>query len=272
MTARFFAPPRSSARGWPSTTSASAELLVGLYRKGTGEPTITWPQLVDEVLCVGWIDGVRRGIDERSYSIRITPRKARSNWSAVNVRRYGELDAEGRVLPAGRAAWERREDAARRSTPTSASTRPSTPSRRPASAPCPRRGRSSARWRRPTGAPRCTGWSARSGPRRRERRLTQLIEDSGRRAGRSEGMPAEPPRVDLGASGERTRDMKLTVTGATGLIGSRLVRALKARGDEVTVLSRNPAKAREALGVDAVALGPDGRPRARRGPRPAATR
>jgi len=54
---------------------------------------------------------VRRGIDERSYSIRITPRKARSNWSAVNVRRYAELDAEGRVLPAGRAAWERRDDA-----------------------------------------------------------------------------------------------------------------------------------------------------------------
>jgi uncharacterized protein YdeI (YjbR/CyaY-like superfamily) len=54
---------------------------------------------------------VRRGIDDRSYSIRITPRKAKSTWSAVNVRRYGELDSEGRVLPAGRAAWERRDDA-----------------------------------------------------------------------------------------------------------------------------------------------------------------
>ena len=66
--------------------------------------------------------------------------------------------------------------------------------------------------------------------------------------------------MNLGATGERTRDMKLTVTGATGLIGSRLVRALKARGDEVTVLSRNPAKAREALGVDAVAWDPTAGP------------
>ncbi len=107
----FFASPEELRAWLAEHHERETELLVGLYRKGTGEPTSTWPQLVDAVLCVGWIDGVRRGIDERSYSIRITPRKARSNWSAVNVRRYAELDAEGRVLPAGRAAWERRDDA-----------------------------------------------------------------------------------------------------------------------------------------------------------------
>lgn len=109
--AHFFATP-AELRAWLAEHhETESELLVGLYRKGTGEPSITWPELVDELLCAGWIDGVRRGIDERAYSIRITPRKARSNWSAVNVRRYLALEAEGRVLPAGRAAWERREEA-----------------------------------------------------------------------------------------------------------------------------------------------------------------
>lgn len=107
----FFASPEE-LRGWLAAHhETDSELLVGLYKKGAGEPTITWPQLVDEVLCVGWIDGVRRGIDERSYSVRITLRKAKSTWSAVNVKRYGELESEGRVLPAGRAAWERRDAA-----------------------------------------------------------------------------------------------------------------------------------------------------------------
>lgn len=109
-TARFFSSPEELRAWLAAHHEIEAELLVGLYKKGAGEPTITWPELVDEVLCVGWIDGVRRGIDERSYSIRITPRKAKSTWSAINVKRYGELEAEGRVLPAGRAAWERRED------------------------------------------------------------------------------------------------------------------------------------------------------------------
>ena len=109
--ARFFASPEELRAWLEAHHETETELLVGLYKKGAGEPTISWPQLVDEVLCVGWIDGVRRGIDERTWSIRITPRKAKSTWSAINVKRYGELEAEGRVLPAGRAAWERRDDA-----------------------------------------------------------------------------------------------------------------------------------------------------------------
>jgi uncharacterized protein YdeI (YjbR/CyaY-like superfamily) len=104
----FFASPEGLRAWLAEHHTTESELLVGLHKKGTGEPSITWPELVDEVLCVGWIDGVRRTIDERSYSVRITPRKARSTWSTVNVRRYGALDAAGRVLPAGRAAWKRR--------------------------------------------------------------------------------------------------------------------------------------------------------------------
>ena len=71
---------------------------------------MTWQESVDEALCFGWIDGVRRGIDADSYSIRFTPRKTRSTWSAVNIKRVGELIAEGRMTPAGLAAFEARTD------------------------------------------------------------------------------------------------------------------------------------------------------------------
>jgi uncharacterized protein YdeI (YjbR/CyaY-like superfamily) len=71
---------------------------------------MTWPESVDQALCFGWIDGVRRRIDDSSYTIRFTPRKPRSTWSAVNVKRMKELSDEGLVAPAGRAAFERRAD------------------------------------------------------------------------------------------------------------------------------------------------------------------
>ena len=71
---------------------------------------MTWPESVDQALCFGWIDGVRRRIDDTSYSIRFTPRKPRSTWSAVNVKRMGELIDEGLVAAAGLAAFERRTD------------------------------------------------------------------------------------------------------------------------------------------------------------------
>ena len=86
------------------------ELLVGYYKKGSGKPSITWPESVDEALCFGWIDGIRRGIDDESYSIRFTPRKASSHWSSVNIKRVAELEKEGRMRPAGRAAFERRSE------------------------------------------------------------------------------------------------------------------------------------------------------------------
>src|SRR5438309_9759011 len=88
--------------------TTQTELLVGFYRRGSGRPSITWQELVDEELCFGWIDGVRQGIDQVSYSNRITPRKPRSTWSAVNIARAQELIRLGRMHPAGLEAFERR--------------------------------------------------------------------------------------------------------------------------------------------------------------------
>ena len=106
----FFATP-DEFRAWLQEHHATeSEVLVGFHKKGSGRPSITWPQSVDQALCVGWIDGVRRRIDDASYSIRFTPRKARSTWSAINVRRVAELAADGLVHPAGIAAFERRSD------------------------------------------------------------------------------------------------------------------------------------------------------------------
>lgn len=104
----FFATPAAFRRWLEKHHESERELLVGFYKTGSGRPSITWPQSVDEALCFGWIDGVRRRIDDESYSIRFTPRRPTSIWSAVNVKRMGELVAEGRVRPAGLAAFERR--------------------------------------------------------------------------------------------------------------------------------------------------------------------
>ena len=106
----FFA-TAAELRHWLEENHATAnELLVGFYRRGSGKPSITWQELVDEELCFGWIDGVRKGIDEVSYSNRITPRKPRSTWSAINIARAKELIALGRMHPAGLKAFERRTD------------------------------------------------------------------------------------------------------------------------------------------------------------------
>jgi uncharacterized protein YdeI (YjbR/CyaY-like superfamily) len=88
--------------------TTQTELLVGFYKRGSGRPSITWQELVDEELCFGWIDGVRQGIDEVSYSNRITPRQPRSTWSAINIARAKELIRLGRMHSAGMAAFERR--------------------------------------------------------------------------------------------------------------------------------------------------------------------
>ena len=110
MKPRFF---RASAdfRRWLEKNHANAaELLVGFHKVASGKPSITWPQSVDEALAFGWIDGVRRRIDDTSYSIRFTPRRPSSIWSAVNIKRVGELTAAGRMRPAGLAAFERRSE------------------------------------------------------------------------------------------------------------------------------------------------------------------
>jgi uncharacterized protein YdeI (YjbR/CyaY-like superfamily) len=106
----FFATP-SEFRAWLERHHAtSRELLVGFYKKGSGRPSITWPEAVDQALCFGWIDGVRRSIDETSYSIRFTPRKPTSNWSAINIARVKELGASGLMRPAGLTAFRHRSD------------------------------------------------------------------------------------------------------------------------------------------------------------------
>ena len=108
MDITFFERPEQF-RAWLEAHHASeSELRVGFYKKGSGKPSITWPESVDQALCFGWIDGVRKGIDESSYMIRFTPRKARSIWSAVNIKRVEELTALGLMRPAGLRAFEQR--------------------------------------------------------------------------------------------------------------------------------------------------------------------
>ncbi|MBA2241470.1 MAG: YdeI/OmpD-associated family protein [Chthoniobacterales bacterium] len=107
----FFATP-AEFRDWlEKHHQTNAELWVGFYRKASGRPSITWPESVDEALCVGWIDGIRKGIDETSYMIRFTPRKRTSTWSEVNIGRVAELTRRRRMQPAGLKAFERRLEA-----------------------------------------------------------------------------------------------------------------------------------------------------------------
>ncbi len=105
----FFATP-SLLRAWFETYhSWKQELWVGFHKKGSGKPSVTWPEAVDEALCFGWIDGVRKSLDEDSYVIRFTPRKPGSAWSAINTKRANELKQLGRMHPAGEAAVQKRD-------------------------------------------------------------------------------------------------------------------------------------------------------------------
>ena len=106
---RFFATP-SAWRAWLEENHAEAEeLWVGLYKRDSGRPSITWPEAVDGALCFGWIDGLRKGVDAISYKIRFTPRKPGSIWSAINTRRVAELMSAGRMRPAGQKEFEQRD-------------------------------------------------------------------------------------------------------------------------------------------------------------------
>ena len=109
MSATFFATPPDFRRWLEKNHDKATELLVGFHKKGSGKASITWPESVDEALCFGWIDGVRRSIDEESYSIRFTPRRARSIWSNVNTKRFAELTQQGRIHPSGLEAFKRRD-------------------------------------------------------------------------------------------------------------------------------------------------------------------
>jgi uncharacterized protein YdeI (YjbR/CyaY-like superfamily) len=108
--ATFFATPAEFEAWLESNHGQALEHWVGFHKKGSGLPSMTWPEAVDEALCFGWIDGVRKSIDEKSYVIRFTPRKSRSTWSAVNIKRVPELIAEGRMRPAGLRAFAARSE------------------------------------------------------------------------------------------------------------------------------------------------------------------
>jgi uncharacterized protein YdeI (YjbR/CyaY-like superfamily) len=99
-------------RAWLMKNAASkTELSVGFHKKSSGKPGITYKEAVDQALCFGWIDGVRRSLDESRYTGRFTPRQAKSIWSAVNMARVAELERQGLMQPAGLAAFERRDPA-----------------------------------------------------------------------------------------------------------------------------------------------------------------
>jgi uncharacterized protein YdeI (YjbR/CyaY-like superfamily) len=111
MTPTFFEKPSEFRKWLKANHKKETELIVGFYKVDSGKASITWPQSVDEALCFGWIDGVRTSIDEDSYKIRFTPRKAGSIWSAVNIKKMEALTTQGLMQPAGLAAFEKREEA-----------------------------------------------------------------------------------------------------------------------------------------------------------------
>jgi uncharacterized protein YdeI (YjbR/CyaY-like superfamily) len=108
MKAKFFSSP-FNFRNWLEQNHADAkELWVGFWRKDSGKQSITWPESVDEALCFGWIDGIRKRIDSESYKIRFTPRRVQSYWSKINIGRMEELTRAGRVRSAGIKAFKQR--------------------------------------------------------------------------------------------------------------------------------------------------------------------
>lgn len=117
----FFATP-AAFRSWLEANHATkSELLVGFYKTSSGKPSLTWSESVDEALCFGWIDGRRTGLDDEAYTIRFTPRKATSVWSAINVAKIATLREAKKLRPAGEAAFAKRTDEKTYSTQTFAS-------------------------------------------------------------------------------------------------------------------------------------------------------
>lgn len=107
-----FFPSAVAFRAWLSEHHAERDVLwVGYWKKATGRPSLTWEESVDEALCFGWIDGLRKRVDDDAYTARFTPRREVSTWSRRNLERYDALSAEGRIEPAGSAAYAARTEA-----------------------------------------------------------------------------------------------------------------------------------------------------------------
>jgi uncharacterized protein YdeI (YjbR/CyaY-like superfamily) len=191
---QFFSSPDELRDWFDANHATAAELWLGQHRKSTGRPTIAWSEAVDEALCVGWIDGVRYSLDDERFAQRFTPRRKGSNWSAINVQKVADLTAQGRMRPAGLAAFEQRtpektgiysyeREAAALSDSESAALK-----------------RNAAAWadweRRPSSYRRAvTHWIASAKkPETRARRLQTLIEDS------AAARPVAPLRPRRGAN------------------------------------------------------------------------
>jgi len=110
MKPTFFKTQADFRRWFEKHQQSTKELLVGFYKKSSGRPSITWPESVDEALCFGWIDGIRRSLDDISYTIRFTPRRSTSIWSSINIKRAQELIDQGLMRPAGLDAFQARRE------------------------------------------------------------------------------------------------------------------------------------------------------------------
>ena len=110
MSATFFETPAAFHAWLVAHHESEEELWVGYYKKGTGLLSMTWPESVDEALCFGWIDGLRKRIDDKAYMIRFTPRRKTSVWSTVNINKVEAMLKTGLMQPAGIAAYERRKE------------------------------------------------------------------------------------------------------------------------------------------------------------------
>ena len=198
---RFFA-TAAELRDWFDANAGTAEeLWLGGYRKRTGRPSVAWSDAVDEALCVGWIDSVRYSLDQDAYAQRFTPRRKGSNWSAINVAKVAALTDQGRMRPAGLAAFEGRTDA---KTGVYSYERPLQALTPEEEAGFRADDAAWADWeRRPPSYRRAVlGWLARAKQAStRERRFAALLEDS------AAGRPIKPLRYgrDSSTAGDRSR-------------------------------------------------------------------
>jgi uncharacterized protein YdeI (YjbR/CyaY-like superfamily) len=105
----FFATPSDLRKWFEKNHNREPELLLGFYKKASGKPSVTWSESVDQAICFGWIDGIRKSIDEESYMIRFTPRRPSSIWSAINLQKVKEHTKLGLMHPAGLAVFNQRD-------------------------------------------------------------------------------------------------------------------------------------------------------------------
>ena len=110
MKVKYFKSPAEFRRWLEKNHATTQELWVGYYKKSSKQPSITWPESVDEALCFGWIDGIRKSVDDSRYTSRFTPRRRGSIWSAINIKRAQVLTREKRMRPAGTKAFEARRE------------------------------------------------------------------------------------------------------------------------------------------------------------------